>query len=579
MNNVFHKRLTPDEIARELFLCKSNILYFIDNYVKLPQPGGFLEYKLDNINKKIRQYIVSTIKFQKSIICASRQLGKTSSVSVMLLWATMFFPGSKAVLLTLKKQNALEFIRVINHIHGMLPDWMKVPIRGRGSLLTYIAFSNGSRIDTLYISSSVSPDNISRGLTVPIIAIDEFSNIAHIKRAYGSAVPAISKAREIANKNGYPTFITILSTPNGVSGIGEFFYELYTGAIPSEDIFDDDGRLIEEYRLILDNPEKNGFIRVRYHWSEDKTKDQKWYNEMVKDLNWDMRLINQEINILFVGSSNCIFDDDTIAKFKSADPLDKINLPFFQKLKVYRKLEKYDYAIIGIDTAKSLTGDYTAIEIYSYKDFEQIAEYSGKLGSLTKFLEIVKFVIDYVMEFMGERVLIAIENNSIGASIIEGLENDTSKKYAELIYTPEPKKGTGINTNLKSKPVMVSEFYDQVVNNPDILASSDLINQLSVIEKRANGVVCAQSGSNDDLFMASSFCAYVKKISSLEYDHRIGVSNKKIKESDRALVDNIYINKYDKFSKINESMEKYLKIYGDEDETPQDNDFDLPFIL
>ena len=506
---------------------------------------------------------------------------------IILLWATMFFPRNNAVIINMKKESAIDNLKIIKFVHEYLPDWLRVPMKYKGERKTFVEFVNGSSIKTFYVSAATGPETIARGLTVPIITIDECAFVTKIREAYGAATPAISKAREQAIKNGYPTFTTIISTPNGTAGDGEFFYNMYNNATDSDEIFfskDEDGSYIDETMIdnsdeIVNSPSRNGFVKIDYLWHEDPTKDERWFLKMQQDLNFDTRRINQEINCLFVGSTGCIFDDDLLATLVPKKPIEKIHLPHMSKLNIFRDLDPLDYVVVGIDTAKSLTGDYTAIEIYGYRDFEQIAEYHGRLGSLTKFLDIVKAVVDYLVPIMGDRIILAIENNSIGSSIIEGLEEDKNPVYTRLIYTSDPKKGSGINTNAKSKPIMVSEMYDQIVKNSKIVNSSPLINQLSVIEKRANGTVAAQRGAHDDLFMASSFCAYVKKISVLEFESKIGLTNREIKAKNKTISDSIFVDSPTTSSAAvmeEDVMEKYINFYGDNEDN---NNIIMPMLL
>jgi len=76
---------------------------------------------------------------------------------------------------------------------------------------------------------------------------------------------------------------------------------------------------------------------------------------------------------------------------------------------------------------------------------------------------------------------------------------------------------------VKTKSSMVSFLYDYIVDSPESIKSSDLVSQLNVIERSANGAIRAQHGSHDDLFMSCALCAYVRRISSLEYEPLIGV--------------------------------------------------------
>ena len=75
----------------------------------------------------------------------------------------------------------------------------------------------------------------------------------------------------------------------GTQGTGSFFYEYWSRAISSDDIFDIDynatkpdetnGNFIfEKFKdnadEIMKAPGTNGFLQVYYHWSEDARKDQ-----------------------------------------------------------------------------------------------------------------------------------------------------------------------------------------------------------------------------------------------------------------------------------------------------------------
>lgn len=168
-----------------------------------------------------------------------------------------------------------------------------------------------------------------------------------------------------------------------------------------------------------------------------------------------------------------------------------------------------------------VTGDYCAIEIYEYESFTQVGEFFGRLGSLTKFSDIVKNIIEYICIETNNRVLVSIENNSIGSAIIENLEDSSSNNfnYTKFLYVEDSQRDQykyGVNTNMKTKDQMISILYDYINGDPKLIKSSELINQLSIIEKRSNGSVAAKHGHHDDLFMASCLCAYAKKKTILD---------------------------------------------------------------
>ena len=208
------------------------------------------------------------------------------------------------------------------------------------------------------------------------------------------------------------------------------------------------------------------------------------------------------------------------------------------KLKIFKEFDKKNFYLVGVDSARSLVGDFAVIEVYDYKNFEQIAEFSARLGSITKFIDIVKFVLKYIYFQVGTRFLAGIENNAIGGAVIDALVDDEEFDYIPYIYeTVNPKTHSrqyGLVTTSKSKDSMVSLVYEYFTANPSNLHSSNLISQLSVIEKKANSTVAASRSNNDDLFMASAFCAYIKKMSFMDIEPLIDITQNahQIKQED-----------------------------------------------
>lgn len=532
-------KLTSEQQAIEYYKCKTNPFYFIYNYVYIPEIGGRLKYNKNVMHGNMKRVVRAVVKHHKCILMATRQLGKSTIAAALLEWAGNFYPGTPAVILNANKRFALENLEKVRFIHENVPAFLRIPLKNKARK-TYLEYEHGSLLRVFYPSSTTSADTLARSLTSPILYIDEGAFIRHMEDAYGSAQPTLSRAREQAIKNNYPYFILVTSTPNGTVGTGEWFFRMWEYSCPAVNIYDDDDQFLPEAKEVVDDPVRNGFVQVKYHWREDPSKGDEWYEQQVRDLNFDRRKINQELDLLFVGSTTCIFDDDFLGMLKETAPVSKLKLPHACKLNIYSdSFDVGDYLLIGVDTAKSLVGDYNAIEIFSYSKFIQVAEFFGKLGSLTKYSELLMSLTKYLAKIMNDRIILCIENNSIGTAIIENLENASEDPahnfdYMQYVYTPtETTKSRtkdqvvekvkinqveGINTNAKTKSSMVSFLYDYLIDNPDCVKSSDFISQLNVIERSANGSIRAQTGHHDDLFMAAALCAFVRRMSALEYE-------------------------------------------------------------
>ena len=250
-------------------------------------------------------------------------------------------------------------------------------------------------------------------MTAPILYIDEAAFITDMQEVFGSAQPILSTARKQAKANDYPFFITVTSTPNGVSGSGFWFYDRVNNAIDTDLLFDENEKWVNNAEELISDPSKNSFLKTRYIWKEDPTKDEKWYIEQCRELS-DQRKINQELDLVFVGTSHCIFEDDLLSEFKAHKPKTQLACPYGTNLTIYEpNLNKDDFYLIGVDTARSLTGAFNSIEVFSFTDFEQIAEFNYRLGSFNRFGEIIDHIFRWLAKQVGDNIIVAVENNTI----------------------------------------------------------------------------------------------------------------------------------------------------------------------
>ena len=239
-----------------------------------------------------------------------------------------------------------------------------------------------------------------------------------------------------------------------------------------------------------------------------------WYEQQKKELNFNTRQINQELDLLFVGGTDCIFDDETLQRFIYVNRSAAIDLKNQTKLDLYYSEKDFnpkDYYLIGVDTASSIKGAFNAIEIFSYKDFIQVAEMNIRLGSLTKYGEVVDDIFKWLHKIVGQRILLCIENNSIGKAIVEHLLyhvkdfNYIPHIYKDLKKSEIPGQSIdmqdheyGIGTNKNTKELMVSLLYDLLKEEPNRLKSQDLIAQMSSIQRSNRGII-KSSGYSDKL--------------------------------------------------------------------------------
>lgn len=194
MSNIItslSKSKQEEYYALEYLKCRNNPLYFIYNYAHVPEVGSSLLLSKEHVHNKLRRVVRSVYRYHKVIFMASRQLGKSTIASCLLIWAANFFPGIPIIILNMRQVAALENLSKIKFIHSMLPPWMRSPIKGRAEKKTYLELENNSLIRTFYPASNTGPDQIARSLTSPILYIDEVAFIHHIDIAYRAAQPVL----------------------------------------------------------------------------------------------------------------------------------------------------------------------------------------------------------------------------------------------------------------------------------------------------------------------------------------------------------------------------------------------------
>jgi len=508
--------------ANEWIKCKTNIFYFIYTYCFLTETTGeLLKVTPKLLHTKMKITIRALLKLERVVLMASRQLGKSSIAALILSWALVFFPNTKVIILNMKKEAAFGNLDKIRDVINALPKWM-VPDKvfdSKSEIKTYLTLFNKSKVNVFYPSTTQKANTLARSLTAPILYIDEGSFIgtgqSTMTDIYGSAQSTLSKAREQARKLNRPTFTLITSTPNGTVGVGEWFYKRYQNSLPSDLLFDQTtGLWLDniDSKSIVNDSNSNKYVSIKYHWSEDPTKNKDWYDDQVSEID-DIRTVNQELDLIFVGSTNCIFSDEMLSSFKSQKPINNYITPNLARLDIFVNIFDFnDFYLIGCDTAESLVGNYCTIEIYSFKDFYQVAELQFKYGSYTKFGQDIDWTFRWLSDQIGgkmENIILCNENNSIGLAPIEHLLNYVHDiNYDQYIYQENKNGQFGIKTTTMTKPLMIGCFMQNINEDFEIIKSQNLINQLSSMEKTPSGTI--KSTGHDDLFMASCLCALIR---------------------------------------------------------------------
>jgi hypothetical protein len=454
------------EQVKEIMRCRSDIIYFAEKYFTV------IEEKRGKHIIKLRDYQKETLRmFMENRFCAlnfARQMGKSTCLSIYILWMAMFDVDKTIGILSNKETSAKSLMQDIKTAYLEMPDFLKPGVEKWDQ--TAIKFENGS----LIMGGTTSEDSF-RGETLSLLALDEFAHVPQeiADTFFTAAFPTVSTGGRMV----------MVSTPNGA--VGRFY-----------DTFVNSGKII--------NGVKNPFVSKTVKWSANPDRDEKWKDETLAILG--KIKFNQEHECSFAGSSNTLIDGNKLASMETRDP----DWVPEEGLYVWKQPRRDRLYVFGIDVSKGAGNntDYQVINVFDVTDFAKLGTYEQV--AMYRRNDVVLFdFIDKIHQLAKKfnNPMIVVENNSTGDVICKVLYDD--KEY-ENIYFDYDRAEHGINANIKTKPMALNFFKDDVESGRMRFYSKDMATELTYFEEVNPGIFKARPGRNlhDDTVSSAYWVAY-----------------------------------------------------------------------
>jgi len=263
---------TPEEIL-EMRKCAEDVTYFA-KYCQVMTDEGLNYIKLrDYQTSVLREYQANRF----NIFLAPRQVGKSITSSVILVWYLLFNHDKNAMILANVGDTAEELMDKIKAIIKGLPFFLK-PGMVVNNVMS-MRFDNGCRI-----LAKTTTKTSGIGFTIHFLYMDEFAHINpnFIEAFFRSTYPTVSSSKV--------SRIIITSTPNGMNK----FYEIYQGALMGE----------------------NSFNPIRVDWWQVPGRDEAWKQKEIGNLGSE-ELFNQEYGNQFLSSSSLLLGSNELKKIKT----------------------------------------------------------------------------------------------------------------------------------------------------------------------------------------------------------------------------------------------------------------------
>lgn len=469
-------KLTKQQ-AEEYVKCATDIDYFLTNY--------YVIVSLDKGEMLFDPYdfqlpLVHHIKDNRfSITLAARQTSKSTCVIGVCLYELLFKDSWNINYCGNKAEIAIELLGRLKLAYERLPFWLQKGVKIWNE--KRIKLENGSQMKALATTASSG-----RGGSVNRLCLDEFAFVERrIQLDFmASSMPSIS--------SGKTTMLTIYSTPNG----NEEFYRIY-----------------KDTEL-----HKNNFKLMKIIWSDIKSRDDKWKNEMIQLIG--LRKFKVEHECDFEGSTSTVIPKVALDKIIDILPIYTTNLSQtnpFDTYKVYQEPCIGHTYWIGVDPGEGLGQDYTTFQVIDITSKPYIQCAVWKANDINTITACTK------LKILGEKynnAIIAIENNGIGSAMSMQMWN--AEDYENLIFTQKKDKfhrthlllgcnlvgsKIGIVTTNKTKIEGTERLSILLEQNNLIINDTDTKDELSHFIKVRN-TYQAEDGFHDDLVMPLVLFAY-----------------------------------------------------------------------
>lgn len=450
------------EQVEEVIKCSQDVVYFIENYVKIINlDEGLVPFNMYPFQQDMANMITDN---RFSVIKTCRQAGKTTTSAAVILWHVLFNESYTIAILANKLSTAREILSRVQRAYENLPMWLQ-----QGVIVwnkTSIELENGSQI----IASSTASSAI-RGYSINFLYLDEFAFVPrNIQDDFFTSVyPTII--------SGTNTKVVITSTPNGF----DLFYKIWINSVEN----------------------RNEYSNFMVNWWDVPGRDEEWKQKTIANTSEDQ--FRQEFDAEFLGSANTLISPNILKILAFIDPKSK---HYDGSLSIYEEPEEGRNYFLVADVSRGVGIDSSAFIVYDVTEmpYKVVAAYKNNLIEPILYPEIIYQVARSYCE-----AFVMIEINDNGQQIADILHQDL--EYENIVYTTvkgragqvlgagfAPNTQRGVRTTKQVKRLGCVNMKTMIEKQQIILNDFNVINELSTFIHKGNGYE-AESGAHDDLVM------------------------------------------------------------------------------
>ena len=467
--NVNWKGVYTKEQVKHLKKASKNILYFAENF--------FYIVNLDRGRERIQLYKPQkrSLRLMRDnrffCLLASRQIGKSTMMSIYILWQACFNSDQRILLVANKEATAIEIFQRVRMAYEELPNWLKPPVKEYAK--TSMTLENGSRIGI-----TTTTGTAARGQSVNCLVIDEKAFIEPhlVEEFWKSVFPIITSSKK--------SKVFVCSTANGTDNL---FYKLYTEAV--------DGL--------------NGWSYDMIKWDEIPGRDKEWARATKTAIGSSDAWL-QEFECEFIHSGESTLDDELFEEMMNKVSKPKILLDDGH-YKIWEEPDESKMYAAGVDISEGVGVDSSVIQIIDITDIRNIKQVAVYRNNKIPPLEFTNKLYGILRNWGSPLAL--IERNNCGAQVVDRLSVDLG--YEKVVSYGNAKahrrnvmRGMIAHTNTKYKGVLNMRYFMNEVRVIKI-NEEDTVKELRNFVRYPNGTWKARAGFHDDRVMAMLYALFI----------------------------------------------------------------------
>lgn len=430
----FSKELTKEQIIMITAEVKSNPWYFLREIARAPAKAGLHPTKVRANRSNIALFWLF-LNHCQIILVQPRQTGKSFNTDILMVWLLLFRCDNTEINL-LTKDDILRRTNVqrLKDIMTDLPEYLQIRNKYDSNNSEEISVNaRGNKYNThLPQASAKRAINLGRGLTTPIVHIDEGPFCPNIGLSIPAMLAAMGAAIEAAKANDSPYGVIFTTTAGKKDdSSGAFIYKLITeAAVLNEplmyDCKDQDELIATVRKLSKKNGARGeGVYRVNATFSHRQLGyDDAWLKQRMEEALSEGEDANRDFfNIWTSGSEKSPFGSDVAEAIASSEtPPLYTDISEVGRFVTNWWLEEHEIelymrnnvVIFGLDASEAIGKDDITLYMQDPKNVKTIA--TGVFND-TNVLTVAEHICKLMLKY--PNLVGIIESKNMGVAILD----------------------------------------------------------------------------------------------------------------------------------------------------------------